>query len=133
MSVLVANTGSSSLKLRVVDPSGEITASCDLAAPGEPVDLGAMRAFLETAEDIEAVGHRVVHGGRAFLEPLVLDSAGIRRLGGLEDLAPLHNGPALRVLNALRDLCPERSARGLLRHGVPRRAPRRGGPLRPAP
>lgn len=103
----MANTGSSSLKLRVVDPSGETTASCDLAAPGDPVDLGAMSAFLETGEDIEAVGHRVVHGGREFLEPLVLDSAGIQRLSRVEDLAPLHNGPALRVLEALRDLCPD--------------------------
>jgi acetate kinase len=106
MSVLVANTGSSSLKLRVVDPSGEIAAAGDLPPPGDPVDLDAMREFLGTVKDIQAVGHRVVHGGREFLKPLLLDSAGIQRLGELRDLAPLHNGPALRLVEALRGLCP---------------------------
>jgi acetate kinase len=107
MSILVANTGSSSLKLRLVRPSGEIAQSCDLPAPGDPVDLHAMRHFLEKADDVEAVGHRVVHGGREFVQPLMLDRAGIERLGALGDLAPLHNGPALRVLEALRRLCPD--------------------------
>ncbi len=107
MSILVANTGSSSLKLRLVGPAGEIAAACDLPAPGDPVDLEPIRDFLATAEDVEAVGHRVVHGGREFLQPLLLDRAGIERLGALGDLAPLHNGPALRVLDALRRLCPD--------------------------
>jgi acetate kinase len=107
MGILVANTGSSSLKLRLVAASGEIAATCDLPAPAEPVDVEPIRDFLATAKDVEAVGHRVVHGGREFLQPLVLDGAGIERLGALGDLAPLHNGPALRVLDALRRLCPD--------------------------
>lgn len=107
MRILVANTGSSSLKLRAVDPSGEIAAAADLPPPGDPVDAEAIRDFVRTAEGIEAVGHRVVHGGRDFREPLLLDGAGIARLGALGDLAPLHNGPALRVLDTLRRICPE--------------------------
>jgi acetate kinase len=106
MSILVANTGSSSLKLRVVGRSGAITAACDLPAPADPVDLEPIRDFVATVEDLEAVGHRVVHGGSRFVQPLLLDRAGIDRLGELGDLAPLHNGPAMRVLDALRRLCP---------------------------
>ena len=107
MSILVANTGSSSLKLRLVGPSDLIAAAADLPPPGDPVDVEAMRAFLQTADGIGAVGHRVVHGGREFLEPVLLDGPDIERLGALRDLAPLHNGPALRVLDALRRLCPQ--------------------------
>jgi acetate kinase len=107
MSILVANTGSSSLKLRLVDPFGNVAAASDLPAPADPVDLGPIREFLGTIEGVQAVGHRVVHGGREFVEPVLLDSAGAERLGALGDLAPLHNGPALRVLDALRQLCPD--------------------------
>ena len=107
MSILVANTGSSSLKLRLVDASGEVVAARDLPAPGDPVDPGPLQELLDATEGIEAVGHRVVHGGREFLEPALLDAAGVERLGALGDLAPLHNAPALRVLDALRRLCPD--------------------------
>ena len=49
MSILVANTGSSSLKLRLIAPSGEVAAACDLPAPGDPVELEPMSDFLEGA------------------------------------------------------------------------------------
>ena len=66
-----------------------------------------MRDFVGTVSDVQAVGHRVVHGGRELVDPLVLDRAGIERLGELSDLAPLHNAPALRVIVALRGICPD--------------------------
>ncbi len=107
MSILVANAGSSSLKLRLVRADGEIAAARDLPAPGDPMAPDDLREFVSEAGAIEAVGHRIVHGGREFREPLVLDGAGVERLSALGDMAPLHNGPALRVLDAFRRLCPD--------------------------
>ncbi len=107
MSILVANTGSSSLKLRLVRASDEIAAAADLPPPADPIDSEAIQGFVRAADDIEAVGHRVVHGGRELREPVLLDGPGIERLGALGDLAPLHNAPALRVLDALLRLCPQ--------------------------
>jgi acetate kinase len=107
MRILVANTGSSSLKLRVVDGADRVAATVDLPAPSDPVDAEPISDFLERAGHLDAVGHRVVHGGREFTEPVLLDGSGIERLATLGDLAPLHNGPALRVLEAIRRLRPD--------------------------
>jgi acetate kinase len=100
--VLVANTGSSSLKLRVVGPTGTVEASADLA----PADEEGLREFAAGAT-AGAVGHRIVHGGPGLREPLVLDAGGVERLRATAELAPLHNGPALHVAAVLRDALPE--------------------------
>ena len=102
MRVLVANAGSSSLKLRLVAESGEVDARLDLPAPGDPFDAAPLAAFVARS-DPGAVGHRIVHGGPDLREPTLLDAAALERLAALGDLAPLHNGPALRVLAALRE------------------------------
>jgi acetate kinase len=47
------------------------------------------------------VGHRVVHGGTAFTAATQLSEAVRRQLAELTPLAPLHNGPALAVIDAL--------------------------------
>jgi acetate kinase len=80
--ILVVNAGSTSLKLSVVrdDESSEPVSSLEAAA----------------AADVDAVAHRVVHGGPQFTEPVVIDDAVRRAIGDLESLAPLHNAPALR-------------------------------------
>jgi acetate kinase len=54
--------------------------------------------------DIQAVGHRVVHGGEVFQESMLIDD---KVLAGIEeciDLAPLHNPMNLRGIKAVRDL-----------------------------
>jgi acetate kinase len=51
---------------------------------------------------IEAIGHRVVHGGSRFLQPTRLDDSVIAALDALGELAPLHNGPALAAIRAAR-------------------------------
>ena len=42
-------------------------------------------------EDMEAVGHRVVHGGEAFTQAVRIDDDVLRQIDQLNDLAPLHN------------------------------------------
>jgi acetate kinase len=67
-----------------------------LVAPG---DRAEELSALEDAEGrADAVAHRVVHGGRRFRDPVVIDDDVRRELLEVESLAPLHNGPALRAL-----------------------------------
>ena len=52
--------------------------------------------------DIDAVGHRVVHGGARFTAPTPIDDAVVEAVEGLEQLAPLHNRPSLAGIRACR-------------------------------
>jgi acetate kinase len=49
---------------------------------------------------VQAVGHRVVHGGPRFRTPTVLDATVVAAIQELEALAPLHNGPSLAGIRA---------------------------------
>jgi acetate kinase len=51
---------------------------------------------------IEAVGHRVVHGGERFVEPTPINDEVIAAIEALSDLAPLHNAPALSAIRTAR-------------------------------
>src|SRR3954471_931119 len=64
--ILVVNAGSSSLKLRLLDESDAVLGSVDLAAPRGEIDRDAVRAVIAGLGGIDAVGHRIVHGGSAF-------------------------------------------------------------------
>ena len=90
--VLVVNAGSTSLKLAAVAPDGS----------SEPV-----ASFDALPAGIEAVGHRIVHGGRRFREPVAIDGAVERELAGLAELAPLHNGPSIAAVDAARRALPD--------------------------
>jgi acetate kinase len=81
-SVLVVNAGSTSLKLRVVDESEYAR---------EPDSLADV-----SADELDAVAHRVVHGGPRLRAPVLIDDEIRREIHRLESLAPLHNAPALR-------------------------------------
>lgn len=57
---------------------------------------------------IDAVGYRIVHGGRDFRATTRLDAAAADRIAALSELAPLHNDAAIRVIRAgLNSLGPE--------------------------
>jgi acetate kinase len=51
---------------------------------------------------IEAIGHRVVHGGELFVEPTPINDEVIAAIEALSDLAPLHNAPALSAIRTAR-------------------------------
>ena len=106
--VLVMNAGSTSVKLAVVGDDGAVSplASADEAPAG-----------------LAAVGHRIVHGGERFREPAVLDDAMVEALEGLSALAPLHNGPALRIVREARRRFPGVPHVVGLRHRLPRDHP----------
>lgn len=79
--------------------------SLDTTAPVPDHDDGVRRVAAWIAEarlSVDAVGHRVVHGGPRFRAPTLLDDAVVRAIEELEALAPLHNGPSLAGIRACR-------------------------------
>ena len=90
--VLVVNAGSTSLKLSLVEADGTSEAVASLAA---------------APADVDAVAHRVVHGGERFRDPVVIDDEIERELAALADLAPLHNHPALTAIESARRALPD--------------------------
>jgi len=113
-SVFVLNTGSSSVKFRVVDPrSGAVSADGIVDRIGEPgSDAPDHRAAIDRilAEldrgSIDAVGHRIVHGGTRFVQATPIDDAVEAGIEQLVPLAPLHNPPGLLGIRAARAALP---------------------------
>lgn len=109
MRVLVVNTGSSSLKLSVVDPDGDggpESATTVERWAGEG-DLEAVQGFLDESGTVDAVGHRVVHGGPEHAAPVRVDDDLVGYLDSISDLAPLHNPRAVAALREIGRLLPD--------------------------
>ncbi|MBP7865239.1 MAG: acetate kinase [Acidobacteria bacterium] len=69
--------------------------------------LGAPETgVLKRVEDIQAVGHRVVHGGEKFTHSTLIDDAVIQVLKDNIQLAPLHNPPNIQGIEASRAILP---------------------------
>lgn len=130
MNVLALNCGSSSVKFRLlaVEPGAPAPAAraraggtierlgpkaqwrferdgrvedghAPLADHGDAVEH-LLKWLADGTEPVEAVGHRVVHGGARFTEPARVDDAVLEAIQGLESLAPLHNRPSLAGIHA---------------------------------
>jgi len=61
---------------------------------------------LASIDEIDAVGHRVVHGGEAFSGSVIVDDSVKKEITRLIDLAPLHNPAALLGLSAVQTNMP---------------------------
>lgn len=103
--VLVVNTGSSSLKVRVLDPSDQVVAGTEVDR-WDGTDTTPIDAVLADAPPVEAVGHRVVHGGTDLRGPTVIDGGVMDRIDDLTALAPLHQPRALAAIRATGTLLP---------------------------
>ena len=86
MRVLTVNAGSTGLKLHVVE------------------DGESMR--VDELVDADAVGHRVVHGGDRFVQPVVVTDEIEDAIDALSTIAPLHNEPALAAIRRARQELP---------------------------
>ncbi|MGI8429242.1 MAG: acetate/propionate family kinase [Solirubrobacteraceae bacterium] len=106
MAILTVNAGSSSLKLALLGADDELLAEHELQASQASVDDGALAAALEDLGDIDAVGHRIVHGGARFTEAVRVDGAVVAALRALSDLAPLHQRKSLAALEAVSHVLP---------------------------
>ncbi len=89
-SILVVNAGSTSLKLSVVDGD----------------DASRQIESFEDAQ-VDAVAHRVVHGGARFGDPLVVDAEVRAGLEEVADLAPLHERKALAAIDDAMQALPD--------------------------
>jgi acetate kinase len=52
---------------------------------------------------LDAVGHRVIHGGDKFSQPVLIDEEVIKAIADSSELAPLHNQPSLSAIRAVRE------------------------------
>ena len=127
MLVLVINSGSSSLKYQVRDVAagtvltegliekigmgnggggdGEIEGPRDHAEALEQVDAAIHREL--GGLELGAVGHRVVHGGERFAEPVLVDNEITRAIEPLNPLAPLHNPANVLGIRAITKKWPK--------------------------
>jgi acetate kinase len=127
MLVLVINSGSSSLKYQVRDVAagtvltegliekigqgnggdgdGEIVGPHDHAEALEQVDAAIHEELGEL--ELAAVGHRVVHGGERFGEPVLIDNEITRAIERLNPLAPLHNPANVLGIRAISRKWPD--------------------------
>ena len=108
MRVLVVNAGSSSLKLALLDDQDATLAEAELPTAEGPIDGRRLHQELgSTLGEADAVGHRIVHGGDRFCEPVRVDASVRAALRELVDLAPLHQPKSLAALDAVSKLLPE--------------------------
>ncbi|MFF3439829.1 acetate/propionate family kinase [Streptosporangium sp. NPDC002721] len=118
--VLVLNSGSSSLKYRLLSGAERLASGTveRIGEPGSPVPdqraaLEAVAARLAAdglgldSPELTAIGHRVVHGGTAFTRPTLITDEVVRGIEELVPLAPLHNPANLAGIEVARRLRPD--------------------------
>jgi acetate kinase len=134
--VMVVNAGSSSLKYQLIDPASGQTHAVGLierigpnsthrhttatgtvegarACPDHAVALQIAHDLINEhgpgldPDDLLAVGHRVVHGGSRFADPVVIDDEVRAAIADLSPLAPLHNPGNLQGIEATTLLFPD--------------------------
>lgn len=69
--------------------------------------ISKKRGVIKDLNEIEAVGHRLVHGGELFQESCYLDDVTIKGIEDCSDLAPLHNPANLKGIYAMKALLPD--------------------------
>lgn len=82
--------------------------------PDGPLSVGQALALLfkwitrqPGLDDISVIGHRIVHGGRHYREPVILNDAIIAELDALTPLAPLHQPGGLEPVKQIAALSPD--------------------------
>jgi acetate kinase len=71
------------------------------------IDAGRMSSHgITTANAVEVIGYRVVHGGKSFFDPVRIDDDVVAGIEALAELAPLHNAGSVSVIRAVRRRIP---------------------------
>ncbi len=98
MKILVLNVGSSSIKYKLFDtPSQKVIKSETLSEVKNYTK--ELKNILDSIdENIDAYGHRVVHGGEKFHSPTLITDEVINEIQSLIPLAPLHNRANLKAI-----------------------------------
>lgn len=136
MKILSVNAGSSSLKFTLIElPSREVLASglfekigmdgsfYTIKHNGEKIKKEAYLAdhsfavaklieelvennIVSSLDEIEGVGHRILHGGSEFTESIVLDNDVLNRISKYNELGPLHNPANIMGVRAFMKVLP---------------------------
>jgi acetate kinase len=130
MHVLVLNCGSSSIKYQLFEMPGEVVAArgsiervgtaqarlthrvgdeeriLEQPVPSYQAGMELMLSALGELEHVDAVGHRIVHGGDLFADAVVVTPEVLARLETITPLAPLHHPPNLAGIAACRAALP---------------------------
>ena len=135
--VMAINAGSSSLKFQLINmPSEEVITSGLVERIGQEVGNFVIKVngekiqtqtpipdhqvavdlllnalvdhhIVESLEEIDAVGHRVVHGGEDFDDSVVVDEEAVKKVADLAELAPLHNPANIIGYKAFKEALPD--------------------------
>lgn len=68
--------------------------------------LDEVQGVIKSADEISAVGHRVVHGGEKYSVSVIITDEVMKDLEEFSQLAPLHNPPNIIGINACKELMP---------------------------
>jgi acetate kinase len=79
------------------------------AVPDLPAAITETRRWLRTLEGFElrAIGHRVVHGGPEYVQPVLIDQTVLDRLASYQELAPLHQPNNLAPIRLVMEIDPK--------------------------
>ena len=146
MKILVLNSGSSSVKYKLIDTDNEKTlaeggvekiglpdgflkykradGSKAIIELGQTDHKGSIEAILriltdnvegciKSYDEIDAVGHRVVHGGEKFGSSVLIDDAVKEKIKECYDIAPLHNPANMIGIDAITALMPDKPQVGV--------------------
>ena len=136
MKIIAVNAGSSSLKFQLLEmPSEDVIASgvveriglkdsifsikhngkkdkdtLDIETHKIAVDMLLSKLvelkIVNSLDDIEGIGHRIVHGGEKFTDSVIIDEEVMNAIEGVIDLAPLHNPANLTGVRAFKEALP---------------------------
>lgn len=136
MNVLVVNAGSSSLKYQLINvETRDVIASgaCErigleeatfsnemggkemkltLSIPNHRTAISLVLGIILQKDGsgnghaVDAIGHRIVHGGAFFKDSCLVDDAVLRKIEEIAPMAPLHNYAAASVIEACREVLP---------------------------
>ncbi len=112
MKILVINSGSSSIKYKLFEmPQARLVKKGAIEHIGEEGSVfknhyAGLKIILGQIKLVEAVGHRVVHGGEDFNKPAIVDDRVIKGIKKCSAIAPLHNPANLSGILACQKLLP---------------------------
>lgn len=99
--------------LKATLPGGEkVVLEKDLPEHTAAIDFilktitGEKYGCIKNLQEINAVGHRMVHGGDKFTESVLIDKEVVEKVKSCTDLAPLHNPATLKGIAAVSELLP---------------------------
>jgi len=103
MRVAVINSGSSTLKFKLFEmPSAKVLHEQLLEfKAGDTISQEIEKLDVDFSK-VDVIGHRVVHGGEQFVQPVIIDDAVINAVEALIPLAPLHNRANLAGIKSIQ-------------------------------